>query len=253
LNLAKLFNTDNGEFVFNLLNLEDHEVDSLSPKRFWYGHIRDNINTLQGDILEFGVYKGRSLFSMASLLKRLKSNKIVYGFDTFSGFPNVKKTELEYQFSKDDLIKFSRNKLYKEIEKQKINLSSGHSISSGFEDINFKKDIKDKIDLFELDNIVLIKGDFSETLDSFIGNLRGTIASINIDCDLGTGYSLILDKCWEKLEVGGLVYLDEYYSIKYPGPMYVVDEFLKKEKTAKLVKHNTRKREFPRYSLVKLG
>lgn len=55
-----------------------------------------------------------------------------------------------------------------------------------------------------------------------------------------------------KLETRGSINLDEYYSIKYPGPMFAEDEFLKTVKNAHLLKHNTRLREFPRHSLIKL-
>ena len=42
----------------------------------------------KGDILEFGVYRGRSLIATALLLKEIGSNKKVYGLDSFRGFPS---------------------------------------------------------------------------------------------------------------------------------------------------------------------
>ena len=36
-----------------------------------------------------GVFQGKALLGMALLLKKLGSNKKIYGFDTFSGFPPV--------------------------------------------------------------------------------------------------------------------------------------------------------------------
>jgi hypothetical protein len=45
-------------------------------------------NKLQGDIAEFGSYKGHSGYLMTEVLKRLGSSKTVYLFDTFEEFPN---------------------------------------------------------------------------------------------------------------------------------------------------------------------
>ena len=48
------------------------------------------------------------------------------------------------------------------------------------------------------------------------------------------------------------VHLDEYYSYKFPGAKIAVDEFLDKNKSFKLHKHNSRVGEFNRYYLLKV-
>ena len=62
-------------------------MESTSRLRFWYQYIRQNID-IEGDIFEFGVYKGASLIAVALILKELGSEKKIYGFDSFNGFPS---------------------------------------------------------------------------------------------------------------------------------------------------------------------
>ena len=69
------------------MEIDDYRSQiKLSP---YYEFIRKNHEQLEGDILEVGVYRGKSLLSTAMLLKELGSDKKVYGFDSFSGFPPV--------------------------------------------------------------------------------------------------------------------------------------------------------------------
>ena len=76
------------EFIFSVLGIHDHSVNTTSQYRYWFSHFRQNFKALEGDVLEFGVYKGASLLSLALLAKRLGSKKEFYGFDTFEGFPS---------------------------------------------------------------------------------------------------------------------------------------------------------------------
>ncbi len=63
--------------------------------------IRDNDKKFEGDIFEAGVFKGASLIALAMILKEIGSNKKVYGFDSFSGFPTI-------YHDKDELSEFDR-------------------------------------------------------------------------------------------------------------------------------------------------
>ena len=75
----------NDSWEYDILELIIFNLDiKLS---YYYNFIKHNLNKIDGDILEVGVFQGRSLLATALLLKKLKSNKKVYGFDSFSGFP----------------------------------------------------------------------------------------------------------------------------------------------------------------------
>jgi predicted O-methyltransferase YrrM len=51
---------------------------------------------------------------------------------------------------------------------------------------------------------------------------------IFIDCDLYDGYLTTLEYGWERLKKGGLIFLDEYYSLKFPGARIATNSFLSK-------------------------
>ena len=52
-----------------------------------------------------------------------------------------------------------------------------------------------------------------------------SIAAAILDCDLYGSYLVALDFIWPRLSSGGIIYLDEYYSLKFPGARLAVDEF----------------------------
>lgn len=75
------------EYLSNTLELDILDLDNCSL-RFYYNFIKKNLK-IPGDILELGVYRGKSLLTAALILKILGSKKKVYGFDTFQGFPKL--------------------------------------------------------------------------------------------------------------------------------------------------------------------
>ena len=58
---------------FNLLGIENFN-NSLRLKNY-FKFIKKNHKKIEGDIFEFGVFRGRSLLSTALLLKSLNSKK----------------------------------------------------------------------------------------------------------------------------------------------------------------------------------
>ena len=62
------------EYQTNLIGVDEYHKESNSGLRFWYEYIRQNPD-VEGDIFEFGVYKGCSLIAAALILKEIKSNK----------------------------------------------------------------------------------------------------------------------------------------------------------------------------------
>ena len=53
------------EYVYDLMGVEGPHKKIISPYRFWYKHIERNALKNNGDIIEFGVYRGRSLITAA--------------------------------------------------------------------------------------------------------------------------------------------------------------------------------------------
>tara|TARA_B100000963_G_C22620199_1_gene669545 strand:- start:1283 stop:2035 length:753 start_codon:yes stop_codon:yes gene_type:complete len=220
---------DNWEY--DIFGIDNFNLDiKLS---YYYNFIKQNINTISGDILEVGVFQGRSLLATALLLKKLKSNKKVYGFDSFSGFPPIfhEKDDFKnfkYLFEKGKISEeqyLSHLKLleYKNLI-NKMNYTPKNISSSGsFENTSYEIVMK-KAEILELDNIVLIKGDFSETMkeDKFLQN---KFMSVLIDCDIYSSYKISLPFAWERMSNGAFMYIDEYFSLKFPGAKIACDEF----------------------------
>lgn len=246
------------EFITNLFEVDDYNQDSKSRLRFWYQHIRNNISEIKGDIFEFGVYKGSSLVAVALLLKELNSDKKVYGFDSFSGFPSFSKyDELENFYTYKNSIfseEFIREyEKFIEVKKITTGINKFDPISiatSGSFNHTSKELIQQKIDYFKLDNIIIVEGDFKDTVPNFFKTNEIKIHSANIDCDLYDGYKTVLPYIYKNLSVDGFVHLDEYYSFKYPGAKIACDNFFKKHNITPKI-NITRAGEFERWYFSK--
>ena len=244
------------EYILNKLGVDHYHPMSLSSKRFLYNHIRSNIN-LRGNIFEFGVYRGSSLIAIALLLKELGSDKIVYGFDSFSGFPSYSRFDDFEMFRKnpdhfdeeflsqlDDFLNFQKIFNGSEILNE-ITLAESLDFSNNNVDY-----LKRKLDYLKLDNVVLVEGDFAITVPEFFKNYKDNILACNIDCDLAEGYNLVLPHVYESLVSFGYIHLDEYYSFKYPGAKIMCDNFAKENEIV-IHKQESRDGEFPRFYLTK--
>lgn len=193
-----------------------YERDQASILRF---HDSEKV---EGDIAEFGVYKGNSLITTALLLTRMRSKKLVHGFDSFSGFParhpNDERTRFDELYERGNITKehYAAVKLLQEAE------SSGIRGQHDFGDTSLEY-VTERLKSYKLDNVALYKGDFKESVVKVPQAVR--YAAVLMDGNLYSSYSDVLEHCWERLSVGGFIYLDEYYSLKYPGPRIAVDEF----------------------------
>lgn len=160
------------------------------------------ICSLDGDILEFGVFKGVSLIQWATfrdILGHSLKQKII-GFDTFDEFPKTN---------------YEKDKMYRE---KFIKDAGLHSI---------EKNELEKIFSFKgIENIELIKGDIIKTLPSFIEENRNLkIILLHIDVDIYEPTKIILDKLFDKVVDGGIIILDDYKV--FPGETKAVDDFIK--------------------------
>ncbi len=250
-----ILNKYEDEYIFSILKIENHSLNSNTKFKVWFDHFRKFHDKIDGDIFEFGVYRGNSLISMAILMKRFKSRKKIYGFDSFSGFPNYSAEDDFKQFMNNKKI-FDRNHLknihiFEKLNKALNNKLDVNKISSSkdFSGTTYNY-LKSLIKLFELDNVILIKGDFAKTVPKFFRKYDKNIFSANIDCDLYLGYKICLPIIWDKLMKNGMIYLDEYYSLKFPGPRIACNEFFR-ERNIKSLKTVKEFNKFDRNYLIK--
>jgi hypothetical protein len=247
------------DWEFNVLGIYNY----LKPGRFdsIFKFIYDNHTKIDGDIVEAGVYQGSSLIALGMFLKQIRSDKKIYGFDSFSGFPPIKN-------NKDDFSQFE--KMYKEniidtkhIEavrkchqylkalhgEQKTTLIENISTSRNFSNTNIGL-IKRKIELVGLDNIILVDGPFNETMAVAVE--PATVMAVVMDCDLYKSYLDTFDFIWPRLSTGGMIHLDEYFSLKFPGGRLATDKFIK-DKRARLEMAKPKPGNFQRWHLIKQG
>lgn len=218
------------DWEFNVLSIYNYKLPGKLEEYFKF--IKKNHDKLDGDICEVGVYRGFSLLATAMLLKDLGSGKKVWGFDSFSGFPsyheNDNLTQFEYLYTIGEISQ-------KHLEESKLNLKlkeymSGELISPSniSTSLDFSRTsqsfLEKKIEYLGLDNIVLVDGDYNDTMKK---NFNSKFMAVLMDCDLYESHSIALPFSWDRLMPGGYMYLDEYYSLKFPGARIATNEFFK--------------------------
>lgn len=124
------------------------------------------------------------------------------------------------------------------------------SSSETFEDTS-KHLIERKINYLGLKNVKLVEGDFAQTMSEQNEQPKVLSAAL-LGCDLYQSYMTSLSYIWSRLSTGGMVFFDDYFSLKFPGARTAVDEFL--EPYSNNVKLECHKSEdtFERWIAIKL-
>lgn len=226
------------------MRLESWEFDVLrlyNPLRnghltAWMDLLRREIPGIPGDVLEAGVFQGKSLLAGAYVLSKSAPSKKILGYDTFSGFPPVGVPEdhpdrfrdlhANGTISNEHLERVNRNVQHLKFLKGVESIDHTNvSLSGSFENTN-KAHIERLADYLGLSNVVLIEGPFEETMsDTTV--IENSLAGAILDCDLHGSYLTALSYIWPRLSPGGVIYLDEYYSLKFPGARIATDLFFK--------------------------
>ncbi len=221
----------------NVIGIDNINTSHLNN---YYKFILKNHKKIRGDIVEAGVFKGKSLLATALMMKANKIDKKIFAFDTWSGFPKKYRTDSEDKiynwtklFKKRIITKKHYNSINKNlytisylkgINKKKIN-SYNLSTSGDFSQVKLS-DLKKKAKFLKLDNIIFVKGSFENTMKKKIKNLDNIMCAL-VDVDLYRSYKVTLDFLWPKMSNKGMIYLDEYYSLKFPGARIACNEFCK--------------------------
>ncbi len=154
-------------------------------------HYLSAIENVEGDYLEFGVFTGSSFCHAIRCSKKTEYlNPAVektrfYGFDSFSGFGDIKEDE-EHSFYTDENFNTDFDKVKKRVQKVA-------------KDTNFS----------------LIPGFFNESLASgpnALGIKKARI--IFVDSDTYSSSSEALTFCQKIIQKGTFIILDDYYSYK---------------------------------------
>lgn len=207
------------------------------PSRHWFDFV-EKAGGVEGDFLEFGVYRGRSLVATAMLLQERGSTATAVGFDTFQGFPSYSTFDSQDRFeqlrdegriSADHFERVVKNRSHLEWLGRGSDPSS--SSSSGDFSGTSKELVQGLVDYTgTTSQVEIFAGDFASSLND-PANSERKVAGALIDCDLWDGYRVSLDYVWPRLSEGGMIFLDEYYSLKFPGPRFAVDSFCEEHGT----------------------
>ena len=164
------------------LNLDQSEAYSV-----WSTIL--NLDNVDGDLVEVGVYKGASLKLIHTASKNAKKNtRTIHGFDTFSGIPS--------------------------------NIGFGDEKFTGFLSDNSFDDVKKYLP----SEILLHQGIFPFSAEK-VNFSR--IAFLHLDVDTYTTTLEALKFFWQKLSTSGIVIVHDYNSQGCPGVKQAVDEFQK--------------------------
>lgn len=243
---------------FNTLGVYD--FTKPGPYQYIFKFLQENQSNLNGDILEAGTYRGRTALSMGLFLDQHRFTGTIHGFDTFSGFPMYSINDMPERFqelfelkliTEDHFSRVQRLRLIKE-DLFKQDFHPAKTSSSGDFSNNSIDSLYTKIEFLGLRNICLHVGPFETTMKlGEAQNLRFSV--IFLDCDLYDGYMETLQYGWDKLIPGGIVFLDEYYSLKFPGARIAVNEFFADKKDFELIEiSDTSYDDFERWVVRKL-
>ena len=233
-----LFSYDTSElklderWKFNVAEVYDWRgsAGGLDP---YFEFVRDSGSHIAGDFIEVGVYRGRSLIGLALALRELGFDKRVWGYDTFSGFPEIaweddfqRFHELAEsgQISAEHYSRVRDNAELLGLVGRSVDPRTSSS-SKSFQETS-EAFVLERVNALGVNDYVrLVKGPIEETMmpEAFQG--PQAICGALLDCDLYNPYTVALPAIWERLSPGGYVFLDEYYSLKFPGPRRAVDEF----------------------------
>ena len=219
------------DWQYNVLNIYNPNKEGSLDR--YYKFIKENHQKFDADICEVGVYQGKSILATALLLKELGSDKKVFGYDSFSGFPSYHEyDELKHfdtmfkdgSVSEEHLKQVKLNLEYRKLFSESTIDTSDISSSGDFSDTSLDQ-IRKKIEFLGLDNIELIEGSYNLTMMEDAKKSKRPFFAVLMDCDLYQSYQISLPFVWDRMSVDGYIFLDEYYSLKFPGARKAINEF----------------------------
>ena len=147
------------------------------------------LDSIQGDYIEFGIFKGKSLYHSVKTAKKINAEKNItfWGLDSFEGFPVE-----NHEFYKAKNFKASKSKVKKSFNKYK--------------------------------NVKIIDGYFEDTLSSDELQNIENISFAFIDCDIYESAQVAFNFIKSKMTKGGFIMIDDFTSIDKNGN-YIAKSF----------------------------
>jgi O-methyltransferase len=144
---------------------------------------------LEGDYLEFGVWRGRAFAAACYMAKDRGLDMNFYGFDSFRGFPNNNELDAAgHQWFKEGVYTYSEQEFLKNVRRSGADMKRVITVPGWFEQS------------LRADNPVLI-------------NLRKA-AVVWIDCDLYSSTCAVLEFITPYLQYGTLLLFDDWFAFR---------------------------------------
>ena len=196
-----------GDVVWNRHNLVSLDVTPLS-RILYLNNLYQQVVDVPGVVCEFGVQWGATLaqlINLRSIYEPFNHSRVIYGFDTFEGFPSVHEKDGGGS-TPGDLS--TPNHYEKTLEKI---LGIHESFAP----------------LPHLKKFELIKGDASETSEQWLADNPHAIVSLAIfDMDLYEPTKNVLQNILPRLTRGSVLAFDELNCKFFPGETNALDEVL---------------------------
>lgn len=182
-------------------------------KKLW--DICSNVLKAQvlGDFVECGVWRGGSAGIMAQVLMRsdFSNERKLHLFDSFEGLPEPTEADGEQAAEYSGGVNSGA-------------LKSVHQCEAGIEIV--RELILQKIG-FPRDRIKFHQGWFQETIP-ILGSQPEKIAVLRLDGDWYDSTKVCLDHLYDRVSVGGVIILDDYFA--WEGCKKAADEFRSRRK-----------------------
>ena len=168
---------------------------------------------VKGSVVECGVFRGFGVMAWAKLSTILEPENLtrrIYGFDTFSGFPEIAEKDRSSftQAMPGDLSAQSYDELRALIEQYDRDRFLGH-----------------------IPKVELIKGDIAQTAPAFVQSHPHLLVSLLfIDCDLFEPTKAALESFVPRMPKGAIVAFDELDNPRWPGETLALLEALGQRK-----------------------
>jgi len=149
---------------------------------------------------ECGVYHGSSLLACVKMMREMGLKGQFHALDTFIGLPELSDTDRQLA---------PKNAQYLD--------------RTIFADTSFEA-VKARVAAAGVaDSVVFHKGLFAETLPLLV---EVKYDFVNVDCDLFMPHIECLEYFYPRMEPGGVIFFDDYYSLEFPMARNAIDQFM---------------------------
>ena len=170
-------------------------------------------NSIPGDLIECGVWKGGCAIAMATTLKALNSQKKIYLYDTFSGMTEPGEYDVET---------LSGVKLKDEYIRLKVEQQSEY-VNWGYDEFTLEM-VKSEFEKRELlEYVVFVQGDVRKTLANSMTTPKN-LSLLRLDTDWYDTTKHELNTLFPLLSERGVLLVDDYGH--YDGARKAVDDFM---------------------------